>query len=101
MGAIRREQFFENMKRSMKPGTAAAAGGGGSFNPTAGYGHSGHARWEGQTAVHETHHSFRGHEIEVTERLRLTDDGKLIHYTFQATGPNGDAIRNEIAFGLK
>ena len=72
----------------------------GGFDPTSGYWHSDHHRWEDQTAVHESRHVFRGHEIDVIERLQLADDGKSIHYRFRARGPNGEAIRNEIAFGL-
>jgi len=100
MREIGRENF-EKMKRSMKPGTMGGAGGGGIFNPTTGYGHSGHTRWEDQTAIHERHHFFKGHEIVVIERLRLTDDGKAIHYSVEAKGPKGDDMQNEKDFPLE
>jgi hypothetical protein len=99
MREIGRENF-EKMKRSMKPGTMGGAGGGGSFNPTTGYGHSGHTRWEDNTAVHETHPFFQGHEIAVTERIRFTDDGTAILYVHEVKGPKGDPVVNEVKFDV-
>ena len=97
MREIRQEQM-ERVRRSMKPGTVGGIGGGGSFNPATGYGHSGHAGWEDDTAVHESLHFFKGHEITVTERLRLVHDGKAILYTHAAKGPKGEAVPIEITF---
>ena len=96
---IGRERF-EKMRSSMKPGTSGSGGGGGSFNAKTGYGHSGHTHMEDQTAVVETHHFFKGQEIAVTERLRVTEDGKAIHYTHEGKGPKGEPVVNEIQFDI-
>jgi hypothetical protein len=76
-------------------------GGGGSFNPATGYGHSGYIGWEDDALVHESYHLFKGYEIVVTERLQLTHGGKELHYSHEAKGPKGDAVRNEMDFGLE
>jgi hypothetical protein len=99
MRQIRQEQM-ERMRRSMRPGTVGGGGGGGSFNPTTGYGLYGHTRWEDDTAVHDSYHFFKGQEIVLTERMRFTDDGKAIRYTFEAKGPKGDSILNEMTFDI-
>lgn len=57
-----------------------------------GYGHPGHTRCEDDTLLLDLYHSFKGYEIAVTERLRLTDDDKGIRYTIQAHGPKGEPI---------
>lgn len=121
---------MEQMRRSMRPGTLAGgggggssfrpmaspeiermeerwqdevsrSGGGGSFHPVIGYGHSGHTGWKDDTVVRESCHFYKGHEIEVTERLQSTNDGKAIHYTHQAKGPKGAPILNETDFKLE
>jgi len=86
------------MRRFKRPGTIGGFSGSGSFNPATGYGHSGHTGWEDDTAVHESLHFFKGHEIAVTERLRLIHDGKAIRYTHEAKGPKGDPVLNEVDF---
>lgn len=80
---------MDRMRRSIRPGTIGGGGGGYRFDPATGFGHSGFTRWEDDTAVQETHHFYKGHEIAVTERLRLTHEGKVIHYTHEAKGPKG------------
>jgi hypothetical protein len=76
MRQIRQEQM-DRMRRSMQPGTMGGGGFGGTIHP-GGYGHSGHSRVEGDTAVNETHHFYKGYELEVTERLRVADNGKAL-----------------------
>ena len=99
MRQISREQR-EKMRRLIRPGTLGGTGGVGSVNPSTAYCHSGDTRWEDQTAVHETNHLFKGHEITVTERLRIADDGKAIHYTHEAKGPKGEPIVSKIIFDV-
>jgi hypothetical protein len=100
MRQIRQEQM-ERMRHSMRPGTTGGGGGGGSFDPATGYGHSGYTRWEEKTAIHETHHLYKGHEIAVTERLWFTEDGTAIHYVHEARGPKGDPIQSETTFDIE
>lgn len=51
--------------------------------------------------VHKTHDFFKGHEIAVSERLRLTEGGSAIHYIHEARGPKGEPVRNQITFTLE
>jgi hypothetical protein len=95
-----REQM-EKMRQSIRPGTVGDGGGGGSFNLTTRYGHSGRTHWEDQTAVHETHGFSKGHEIAVTERIRFTEDSRAIHYVHEAKGPKGEPVVNEIKFDVE
>jgi hypothetical protein len=88
------------MRQSMRLGTVSGGGGGGFMRPD-GYGHSSHTRWEDQTAVMDSYHFYKGHEIAVIERLRLTDDGKAIRYEHEAKGPKGDPQRHEIPFDIE
>jgi hypothetical protein len=39
-----------------------------------------------KTVVHETHHFFKGPEIAAMERIRLTEDGRAIHYVHETKG---------------
>jgi len=43
---------------------------------------------------------FRGHRLEIEERLRLSDDGKLLQYSQQINGPDGKENRYEIQFNV-
>ena len=100
MRQIRLEQM-ERMRSSMRPGTIGGGSGGGSFDPGTRYGHTGYTRWEDKTAIHETHHLYKGHEIVVTERLSFRDDGAAIQYIHEARGPKGDPIQNEMTFDIE
>ena len=98
MRQIRHEQM-ERMGRSMRPGTSGGGGRGGSFDPSTGYGHSAHTRWEDDTVVHDSYHLFKGYEIAVTERLHFAEHGKAIRYTVKAKGPKGEPpVLNELIF---
>jgi hypothetical protein len=97
-----REAHRERFLRSMRPGTVGSAGGGGSHS----IGREGRiengrfssSRWEDKTAVRETLHFHKGHEISVTERLRLDDDGKVLFYSSEIVGPNSKTQSQEITF---
>ena len=93
------EKQRERMLRSMRPGMSGG-GGGGSFNPATGYGHSAHTHWEENTVVVDSCHLFKGHEIAVTERIGFTNHGKAIRYACEVRGPGGEARRNETTFAL-
>jgi hypothetical protein len=43
---------------------------------------------------------FRGHRLELEERLRLSDDGKLLRYSQQIGGPDGKTNHYELEFNL-
>jgi len=56
--------------------------------------------WEDNTAVVETHIFHDGHEVIVTERLRITDDGTVLEYAHEIVGPKGKEYRQKLSFGV-
>src|SRR5258708_4354394 len=96
------QEHRERMLRSMRPGTVGTSGGGGSYSVGSGgqiqHGQFSFTRWEEKTAVVETHHFHEGHEIAVTERLRMDDNGKALFYATEIVGPNGKTQGQEITF---
>lgn len=53
---------------------------------------------DGDTQVTLEIHIFRGHRLEIEERLRLSEEKKLLVYTQEIKGPEGKTGRYEIAF---
>jgi hypothetical protein len=53
---------------------------------------------EGQTSVTFEIHVFRGHRLEIEERLRLSEDKESLVYSQQIKGPDGKEGRYEVAF---
>ncbi len=92
----------ERMRRGMRPGTGGTGGGGGSYSTGSGGriedGHFSFSRPEAGVNVIETHHFHKGHEITVTERLRMDDDGKALFYSTEIVGPKGKRQGQEITF---
>ena len=86
----------------MRPGTVGGAVGGGTYSVGSGgqirQGRFGFTHWEEKTAVFETHNFHEGHEITVTERLRMNDDGKMLIYSNEIVGPKGKTQNPEITF---
>jgi len=97
-----RREHEERMLRSMRPGTVSTGSGGGIYSGGSGDriedGRFSFSRHEDKTSVIETHHFYRGHEITVTERLRMDDDGKALFYSTEIVGPKGKTQRQEITF---
>jgi hypothetical protein len=95
-------EHHERMLQSMRPGTISVGGGGGSYSAGSGgrigNGRFSFTRWEDKTAVVETHHFHYGHEITITERLRMDDDGKKLIYATEIVGPKGKTQSQEITF---
>jgi hypothetical protein len=56
--------------------------------------------WEENTAVVETHIFHDGHEVIVTERLRIGDDGKCLAYANEVVGPKGKAYSQNLSFDV-
>jgi hypothetical protein len=71
--------------------------GSGSFKPD-GDGMASMRTSEGETSVTLEIHLFRGHRLEIEERLRLSEDKKSLVYTQQIKGPEGKEGRYEIEF---
>ena len=55
---------------------------------------------EDGTRVAESHTFVQGHEVRVIERMKISDDGKTLHYSIEVTGP-GQQHRHEIDFPLE
>ena len=71
--------------------------GGGSFKAD-GDGMASMSTSEGETLVTLEIHIFRGYRLEIEERLRLSEDKKLLVYTQQIKGPEGKKGLYEIEF---
>ena len=91
----------------MRPGTSGSGGGGGgggSYTLDSGgkidSGAFAYSHIEDQTAVVETHRFHQGHELRITERLRLAEDGKALIYDHEVVGPKGQADRHEVSFDV-
>ncbi len=92
LGAIRRtgavpEHFREAREKIVERLRAQAAGGGSAVSFPGGTPASMRMR-AGETVI-ESHRFHHGHEIALTERMRLSEDGRTLHYTVEVRGPQG------------
>jgi hypothetical protein len=103
LDAIRKANT-DRMRRSMRPGAAGGAGGGGShlMGPCGGIEYGGHSysHWEDDAVVVTTHRYHAGHEIVIEERVRLVDDGARLTYSHSVTGPDATNDIREITFAV-
>ena len=56
--------------------------------------------WEGNTAVVETHIFCHGHEVIVTERVSVGDDGKSLAFENEIVGPKGKSYNQKFSFAV-
>lgn len=56
------------------------------------------SQWEGDTFAVQTYRQYLGHELLITERIRL--DGQHLIYKHSATGPGEKHDEREIVFEL-
>ena len=56
--------------------------------------------WKGETLVTVEIHVFRGHRLEIEERLRISDDKKSLLYTQRIKGPGGRDGHTELEFNI-
>jgi len=80
-------------------GFVGARAGGSGFKPD-GDGMASMSTTEGQTLVTLEIQVFRGHRLEIEERLRLSEDKKSLVYTQQIKGPEGKEGRYNIEFEI-
>ena len=73
--------------------------GGGSSTPD-GDGWSSMSTMDGPEFVNFEVRVFRGHRLELEERLRLSDDGKLLRYNQPIGGPDGKTNHYEMEFDV-
>ncbi len=93
----------ERMLRSMPPGTSGKSMGGASYTVGCGgrvQGRLSFSHSEEGGPVMETHHFHQGHEITIIERLRTSDDGKMLIYANEIAGPNGKTQGQEVKFEI-
>jgi hypothetical protein len=70
---------------------------GGNFKPD-GDGGPSMSTSEGQTSVTFEIRIFRGHRLEIEERLRMSEDNKSLLYTQTVTGPDGKVGHHDVVF---
>ena len=73
--------------------------GGGSSTPD-GDGMSSMSTMDGPEFLNFEVRVFRGHGLELEERLRLSDDGKLLRYSQRIGGPDGKTNHYELEFNV-
>lgn len=99
-----RERVHELFRKNIEEQIARTARGvmgshvmGSHFKPD-GDGSASMSTSEGQTSVTFELRIFRGHRLEIEERLRMSEDNKSLLYTQAITGPDGKVGRYEVAF---
>jgi hypothetical protein len=98
------QEQLERLRQSMKPGTSGSSGGGSSYTMGPGgriqAGAVSSNRVEDGMSVVETVRFYNGHEITITERMRLSGDGKALIYVSEVAGPRGKTDWREITFDV-
>ncbi len=56
--------------------------------------------WEEDGSVSISFLSVHGYVLEITDRLRLSDDKKKLTFSIQIKGPDGTETQHEFEFGL-
>jgi hypothetical protein len=98
-----REQVMRRFRETGKPGTCGVGimGGSGSFGEHEGmsYGRQGFNYWDGKALIHQSLQYFDGREIEVMERLSISESGSLCCAIELASG--GKSVQHADEFPLK
>jgi hypothetical protein len=63
-------------------------------------GHRSTSRTEDGARISETSHIFRGIEITVTQRMQLSDDGKVLSYSISIRGPKEQGYNDSFDFDV-
>ena len=99
MGAAARitelqKEMKGRFQRSIRPGMGMVGGGGGTWSADSQGrlrdGTFSFGRLENGARVTETHRFFQGHEITIIERLRISEEGKMLSYSQEIHGPKQD-----------
>jgi len=77
-----RRMVERKFRETRKPGTISSLFGGGSIFPKQGQGYGSHAfhYWDDKALVHQTLRIFEGQELEIMERISLSEDGSTLQY---------------------
>lgn len=105
MTVERMRRRVDEMRRNQAQESAATRGkglirgysGSGGSDPS-GDGTSSMTTMDGSDIVNFEVRIFRGHRLELEERLGLSDDGKLLRYSQQIVGPDGKTNHYEVEF---
>jgi hypothetical protein len=95
----RRDEMRKRQAEHLRPGTLTSFGGGGRFNLPLRTGSSGMSQWEGDTFVAQTYRYHLGHELLITEGVRL--DGQQLIYSHSVTGPGDKSDTREVVFEIR
>jgi len=97
-----RERVYELFRKNIEGQIARTGQGmmgsyvmGGNFKPD-GDGGASMSTSEGQTSVTFEILIFRGHRLEIEERLRMSEDNKSLLYSQAITGPGGKVDHYEV-----
>jgi 8-hydroxy-5-deazaflavin:NADPH oxidoreductase len=93
---VLRENMEAIRQRTGQGAIGGYAGGGGMDHQGAG-GYSS-SIWEGDTFLTLSIRYYRGIPLEMTQRIRFSDDKKRLVYLHEAKGPKGDSIVHEDEF---
>ena len=85
-------------ERTKRPGTISGFGGSGSYNPLTGSGSHSFSYWDADGFVVQTYRQHQGHDMMVTEHIRIHDQ-QLI-YKHEITGPGEKHDEREISFDI-
>jgi hypothetical protein len=97
-----RERFERSARhQAARTGRGVIGGfsGGSSFTPD-GNGHASMMGWEGETLVKVELRAFKGHKMELEERIRLSEDQRALLYSQKIKGPTGKEDSHEIRFDV-
>jgi len=81
-------------KTQVRPGMISGGGGSGNYDAQRGTGRHSFGYWDGDTFVQETLYNHKGHELTVTERLRI--DRERLIYNHAVSGPGDKRDEREI-----
>lgn len=93
-----RERVEERL-RNRRENCVRAYLGGGSSKPN-GDSMSSMCTMDGPDFVNFEVRIFRGHRLEIEERLHLSDDGRFLQYSQQIGGPDGQTNHYELEFNV-
>lgn len=97
-----REQVMQRFRETRRPGTCGigAMSGSGSFSEHEGirFGRQGFQYWDDKALVHQSMHYFDGHELEIMERLSISE-GKALSCAIEMSS-GGRTVRYSDEFPL-
>ena len=96
-----RQKVLQRFRETRRPGTIGTGGGTGGFGEHEGmrFGRQGMHYWDDKALVYQSMQYFGSREIEVMERLSISEDGRLCCAIELSSG--GKTVRHSDEFPLK